>query len=82
MKYAISTLRLELSALKSHMNLVASTELKMEYAGRIDAIEKAIKHLRQVNQKCHYRCEYATDTSNEKKFCEYCGREIKEKIGK
>lgn len=47
MKYAISILRLELSALKSHMRLVADTEFKMDCAGKIDKIEKAIKILKE-----------------------------------
>lgn len=93
MKTAINYLKAELRSLKSCQMSISSTELKMEYAGRIDAIEKAIKHLRQVGKKCKWvhgdnviyntDCDELIDKRNGLfKFCPYCGREIKEKIGK
>lgn len=50
MKYAIYTLKLELSALKSHMRMVADTEFKMDCADRIEEIKKAIKILKGVKK--------------------------------
>ena len=47
MKIAINCLKAELRSLKSCQNLTASTELKMEYAGKIDELEKAIKAIKQ-----------------------------------
>ena len=88
MKTAINYLKAELRSLKSCQKSTASTEFKMKYAGEIDELEKAIKHLRQVNQKCEWvdkntlyktKCGNITNI-NPDKFCPFCGREIKEKI--
>jgi hypothetical protein len=54
MRIAINYLKAELRSLKNSLNAITSTDRKIEYSARIDAIEKAIKHLRQVNQKCEW----------------------------
>ena len=50
MKYAISVLRMELAAVRQHMKMVAATEFKMECAGQIAELEKAIKALKAVGK--------------------------------
>lgn len=47
MKYAIKLLTAELNKEKYCLKLTASTELKMQIAGKIDELEKSIKAVKQ-----------------------------------
>lgn len=47
MKYAIKLLAAALNQEKYCLKLTASTELKMQIAGKIDELEKAIKAIKQ-----------------------------------
>jgi wobble nucleotide-excising tRNase len=90
MKYAINYLKCEIEKLKyiKKETLRNQVTLRKLYTDSIDSMTKAIKHLRQVNQKCEWvdkNTLYKTNCGNitnidPDKFCPFCGREIKEKV--